>query len=113
MVIFVQWRIQPARHYVEAKKMRKIFERLEMVEGRKLRVPKVPPAGADLRSLADDVVQRQYLQHAGADAVHELLEALQEMELERQGDSAEEHRLFRTAVRFGNTFWICLKCSRK
>lgn len=90
--------------------MSKIFERLEMVEGRKLRLPRVPAEGADLRLEAEEVVEKQALIQADADAVRNLLDALRRMEDERQGDIAEEARLFRTPIRFGNAV-ILVHCS--
>jgi hypothetical protein len=97
----MQWRVEPTRHYHEAKKMLKTLKYLEMLEGRQMALPPVPPVGTDLRKLAEDVVKRENFADSSKGAMYDVLEALQNAEEERKGDIAEAKRLYGTVMRFG------------
>jgi hypothetical protein len=97
-----QWRLQPPRHFVEARKLAKLLKTSEWDEGKKLALPSIPRPGESLEELAGETVKQHNLNPAKIEAVRDVLIALRMKKEEQDGNQMEQDRQKGTEIRFGS-----------
>ena len=97
-----QWRLQPPRQYVEAKKLQKLLKSSDWDDGKKLPLPSIPRPGEDLDVLARETIQKQKLNFSKMETVRDVLIALRAKNEEQDGNKVEQDRQRGTEIRFGS-----------
>lgn len=97
-----QWRLQPARHYVEARKLSKLVKTSDWDDGKKLPIPRAPHNGENLEDYAAEILRANKLGHNKLEAVRDLLIALRMKQEEQDGNMAERQRQRGNEIKFGS-----------
>ena len=111
-----QWRLQPARHYIESKKLDKFLQQhSDWDEGKRLMgdlqrsVARVRGDPEQFKKLAAEFVQRHKLftekevREVRTRIVEQLIDRLNNLREEREGNTAEEERVRGREIRYGNS----------
>ena len=83
-----QWRLQPSRCYIEAKKLQKFLKSHDWDNGKGLNLPEIPPKGSDVHQHAQEFVTTSKLPQDKEHVVAELMLMLGAAQAELEGNLA-------------------------
>jgi len=98
------WQVQPARHYVEDKKLKKFLKTSDWNGGKNIAVPESPDKSATdehLEEMAEIFVQSNGVQEK-IDTIIELFELMRATAEERHANLTEQVRVRGKEIRYGN-----------
>lgn len=95
------FRVQPAPHFVEQKKLLKMLKTSNWDEGKKLELPRVLVHNVDFELIAQDIIKKHKLNSSSQHALVDLLVQQRLFQEEQEGNKLECERVRGNDIRYG------------